>query len=322
MATTEKLTQMGQGLAVLALLVGLILVIAGRAPQAGRSDDRRVAIAFLAPAALGLLVIVIYPALRTIYESMFDADGSDFIGLDNYATIFTTPDQIIVLRNTALWVILSPLAATSLGLLYAVLVDRAKFESFAKALIFMPMAISFVGASIIWKFIYEYRPDFAGINQIGVLNQVIVWLGGTPQQWLIESPWNSLFLIAVMVWVQAGFAMTILSAAIKGIPAELAEAARVDGATARQVFRRVTLPLVRPAIIVVLTTVAIWTLKVFDIVRTMTGGQFDTSVVANEFYTQTFRSFNQGVGSALAVLLFVLVLPVILYNIRQIRRLA
>ncbi len=322
MATTEKLTQMLEGLAVFAILVGAVLVFAGRTPRADRSDDRRVAIAFLAPAILGLLIVVVYPALRTIYQSTFDADGSDFIGFGNYSTIFTTPDQIVVLRNTALWVILSPLAATSLGLLYAVLVDRARFESFAKALIFMPMAISFVGASIIWKFIYEYRPDFDGVNQIGLLNQVLVWLGGTPQQWLIRSPWNSLFLIAVMVWVQAGFAMTILSAAIKGIPAELVEAARVDGATGKQVFRRVTLPLVRPAIIVVLTTVAIWTLKVFDIIRTMTGGQFDTSVVANEFYTQTFRSFDQGVGSALAVLLFVLVLPVILYNVRQIRRLA
>ncbi len=147
-----------------------------------------------------------------------------------------------------------------------------------------------------------------------------MWLRGTPQQWLINTPWNTLFLIVVLIWIQGGFAMTVLSAAIKGIPQDIAEAARIDGAIGVQLFRHVTLPSIRPTIIVVLTTVAIWTLKVFDIVRTMTGGHFQTSVVANEFYTQRFRSANQGMGAALAVLLFVLVVPVIGYNIRQMRR--
>jgi len=318
MEGAAKLGQMIVGLSVFAVLVALVLLVAGRLK--GALEDRKVAVAFLAPTLVGLLVAVIYPACRTIYESFLNADGSQFTGLENFKTIFTSAEQLIVLRNTAIWVIASPLAATMVGLLYAVIVDRSRFEAIAKALIFLPMAISFVGASIIWKFVYEYRPDIPGVAQIGVLNQIIVWSGGSPQQWLITPPWNTLFLIVVMIWIQAGFAMTVLSAAIKGIPGEMMEAARLDGVSGIQLFRYVTLPTIRPTVIVVLTTIAIWTLKVFDIVRTMTGGQFDTSVVANEFYTQSFRANDQGVGSALAVLLFLLVLPVIAYNLRQIRR--
>jgi alpha-glucoside transport system permease protein len=224
-----------------------------------------------------------------------------------------------VLRNTAIWVIVTPFVATAVGLIYAVLVDKARVEAFAKALVFLPMAISFVGASIIWKFVYDYRFDSPGVNQIGLLNQVLVWLGGTPQQWLLNAPLNTIFLIIVMIWVQAGFAMTILSAAIKAIPEDIIEAARIDGVSGIGLFRYVTLPSIRPALVVVLTTIGIGTLKVFDIVRTMTGGSFDTSVVANEFYTQSFRADNQGLGAALAVLLFVLVIPIVVYNIRQMR---
>ncbi len=209
--------------------------------------------------------------------------------------------------------------ATAVGLLYAILVNRARMESFAKSLVFLPMAISFVGGSIIWKFVYEFRPDQANVKQIGLLNQVVVWLGGSPQQWLVNSPLNTIFLIVVMIWIQVGFAMTVLSAAIKAIPADVVEAARLDGVTALGMFRFVTLPSIRPALVVVLTTIGIGTLKVFDIVRTMTGGQFETSVVANEFYSQSFRSDNQGLGAALAVLLFILVVPIVVYNVRQLR---
>jgi alpha-glucoside transport system permease protein len=216
-------------------------------------------------------------------------------------------------------VILTPFLSTLIGLVYAVLVDRSRVEAAAKAVIFLPMAISLVGASIIWKFMYEYRPDQQGIEQIGLMNQVLVWLGQEPKQFLIDSPLNTLFLIVVMVWVQAGFAMTVLSAAIKAIPEDIIEAARLDGVTPVGMFRFVTLPAIRPAVVVVLTTIGIGTLKVFDIVRTVTGGQFDTSVIANEFYSQSFRSDNQGLGAALAVLLFVLVIPIVAYNIRQIR---
>jgi alpha-glucoside transport system permease protein len=190
---------------------------------------------------------------------------------------------------------------------------------FAKALIFLPMAISLVGASIIWRFVYEFRPNQAGIEQIGLLNQILVWIGLEPQQFLLNPPWNNFFLIAVMVWIQSGFAMTVLSAAIKSIPDDIIEAAKMDGVSGFRMFRYVTLPSVRPAVVVVITTIAMATLKVFDIVRTMTGGQFSTSIVANEFYDQSFVFGQPGIGAALAVLLFVLVIPIILYNIRQMK---
>ncbi|AGZ43062.1 carbohydrate ABC transporter permease [Actinoplanes friuliensis] len=316
--TAEKFTQMFAAILLFAAVVGIILFIAGR--FGGRRGDRIVAYSYLAPTLIMLIVGLLYPGLRTIYESFFDAAGSAFIGIDNYKTIFTDSDQLTVLRNTVFWVVVTPFVATGVGLLYAILVDKAKLESFAKALIFLPMAISFVGASIIWKFVYEFRPDQANVKQIGLLNQVLVWLGGSPQQWLVDSPLNTFLLIVVMIWIQAGFAMTVLSAAIKAIPDDIIEAARLDGVGPWGMFRFVTLPAIRPAVVVVLTTIGIGTLKVFDIVRTMTGGQFDTSVIANEFYSQSFRSDNQGLGSALAVLLFVLVIPIVAYNIRQIRQ--
>ncbi|GAA2388802.1 sugar ABC transporter permease [Dactylosporangium salmoneum] len=318
MDTAAKFGQLALGLGAFAVVVAAILLVAGRLD--GPRGDRRVAWLFLAPAVVGLAVAVVYPAVRTIIASFSDAHGERFIGLANYATVFGSPDQLLVLRNTAVWVLLSPVAATAVGLVYAVLVDRSRFEAAAKALIFLPMAISFVGASIIWKFVYEYRPDLPGVDQIGLLNRLLVAAGGSPRQWLITPPLNTLLLVVVMIWIQAGFAMTVLSAAIKEIPAEIVESAQLDGVSGFGMFRRITLPSIRPALVVVLTTIAIWTLKVFDIVRTMTGGQFDSSVVANEFYTQSFRSDNQGLGSTLAVLLFVLVLPVIWYNIRQLRR--
>jgi alpha-glucoside transport system permease protein len=315
--TAEKFTQMFAAILLFAAVVGIILFIAGR--FGGRRGDRIVAYSYLAPTVIMLIVGLVYPGVRTIYQSFFDAAGNAFIGIDNYKTIFTDTDQLTVLRNTVFWVVVTPFVATAVGLLYAILVDKAKLESFAKSLIFLPMAISFVGASIIWSFVYAYRPDQANVKQIGLLNQVLVWLGGTPQQWLVDSPLNTFLLIVVMIWIQAGFAMTVLSAAIKAIPDDIIEAARLDGVTPWGMFRFVTLPAIRPAVVVVLTTIGIGTLKVFDIVRTMTGGQFNTSVIANEFYSQSFRSDNQGLGSALAALLFLLVIPIVAYNIRQIR---
>jgi len=316
--TPEKLLQMFAALLLFAAVMGVILFIAGRI--GGRSGDKWVAYSYLLPVVLMLAVGLVYPGLRTIYESFFDAAGKAFIGFDNYKTIFTDSDQLIVLRNTVFWVVFTPFVATGVGLVYAILVDKSRFESAAKALIFLPMAISFVAAAVIWKFMYEYRPDQANVKQIGLINQIIVWLGGKPVQLLIESPLNSFLLIAVMIWIQSGFAMTVLSAAIKAIPDDIIEAARLDGVNAWSMFRKITLPSVRPTVVVVLTTIGIGTLKVFDIVRTMTGGQFKTSVVANEFYSQTFRADNQGLGAALAVLLFILVIPIVVYNIRQVRQ--
>lgn len=308
---------MGIALAIFAAVIAVILLIASR--FGGRRGDRIVALVFLLPVVVMLAVGLIYPGVLTIINSFYDAPGTSFIGIDNYETIFTSKDQLTVLRNTVIWVVVTPFVATGIGLLYAILVDRARIESLAKAVIFLPMSISFVAASIIWKFVYEYRPDQGNIKQIGLLNQIVVWLGGTPTQWLLETPLNTLFLVVVMIWIQAGFAMTVLSAAIKAIPDDVIEAARLDGVTPWGMFRFVTLPSIRPAVVVVLTTIGIGTLKVFDIVRTMTGGNFDTSVVANEFYSQSFRADNQGLGAALAVLLFILVIPIVVYNIRQLR---
>ncbi|MGZ6825418.1 MAG: carbohydrate ABC transporter permease [Mycobacteriales bacterium] len=317
MSTSSKLLQAGLAVLLFVAVVGAILLVASR--FSGRKADRTTALVFLLPTVLLISVGLLYPAGRTVYQSFFDASGSSYSGMANYRQIFTDHDELVVLRNTVLWVVITPFLATAIGLLYAILVDKARWEAAAKALIFLPMAISFVGASIIWKFVYAYRPEQAGIKQIGLLNQVLVWLGGSPQEWLLSKPWNNVFLIVIMVWIQAGFAMTVLSAAIKAIPEDIVEAARLDGVRAWGMFRYVTVPSIRPSLIVVLTTIGIATLKVFDIVRTVTGGQFDTSVIANEFYTQTFRADNQGLGAALAVVLFLLVIPIVLYNVRQLR---
>jgi alpha-glucoside transport system permease protein len=319
MDSFEKLGQMLLAVVLFAGVMGLILLLAGRVK---RKADLAQAVAFVVPALALLTVGLVYPAIRTAYQSFFDRTSENYVGWDNYVEVFTDPAMITVLQNTAIWVILTPILSTAVGLVYAVLVDRSRIEASAKAVIFLPMAISLVGASIIWKFVYEYRPDQQGIQQIGLLNQVLVWLGFEPQQFLLNSPVNTVFLIIVMVWVQAGFAMTVLAAAIKAVPSDITEAAQLDGLGGFRMFRYITIPSIRPALIVVLTTIAIGTLKVFDIVRTMTGGQFDTSVVANEFYTQGFRLLNTGIASALAVLLFVLVVPLVVYNVRQMRKAA
>ena len=316
MDTSVKVLTMLLAILLFVAVVGVMLFIASRTERKGAQF---VAYVFLLPSILMLSVGLLYPAVKTIYASFFDAAGKAFIGFGNYHTIFSSSDEITVLRNTVLWVVVTPFVATAIGLLYAILVDGAKAEALAKAMIFLPMAISMVAASIIWKFVYEFRPDQPGVKQIGLLNQVVVWLGGSPQQWLLNAPWNTFFLIVVMIWIQAGFAMTILSASIKAIPDDIIEAARLDGVNSLGMFRFVTLPMIRPSVIVVLTTIAIGTLKVFDVVRTMTGGNFSTNVVANEFYSQSFRASNEGLGSALAVLLFILVVPIVVYNIRQLR---
>jgi alpha-glucoside transport system permease protein len=303
----------------IALFVAVMTLILVSVDRTRRIPNWALVLGFLGPACLMLAFGLIYPAFRTIRESFFDRTGDNYIGFDNYVTIFAQDEFQIVLRNTLVWVILVPLVSTFVGLVYAVLVDRTRFEALAKGLIFLPMAISLVGASIIWKFVYEFRPDQPGVEQIGLANQILVWLGFAPNQFIITAPWNTIWLLVVMIWIQTGFAMTILSAAIKAIPDDIVEAARLDGLTGVRMFRHITVPSIRPALVVVLVTVTMTTLKVFDIVRTMTGGQFQTSVVANEFYTQSFRQFNFGLGAALAVILFILVIPVVVYQVRQLR---
>ncbi|KQY77555.1 ABC transporter permease [Microbacterium sp. Root1433D1] len=274
-------------------------------------------VAFMAPAILLLLVGLILPSIQTMYSSFLSSSGKDFVGFANYLWIFTQSDGITAVVNTIIWVLVVPTVSTIVGLAYAVFIDRTRGEKIYKVLVFMPMAISFVGAGIIWRFMYEYRgPQF---EQIGLLNQIMVWFGGEPQQWLLNEPWNTLFLIVVLIWVQTGFAMVLLSASIKGVPQELLEAAELDGANAWERFVSVTVPSIRPALIVVLTTISIASLKVFDIVRTMTAGNYGTSVLANEMYTQ-FSKFEAGRSAALSVILFILVLPIVIYNARQIKK--
>ncbi|WP_368498650.1 carbohydrate ABC transporter permease [Herbiconiux sp. A18JL235] len=271
---------------------------------------------FLAPAVILLLVGLIYPTVKTAIDSLFSSRGN-FVGLDNFVWVLTSPANLRVILNTIIWVLVVPAASTIFGLAYAVFIDKSRGEKFFKILVFMPMAISFVGASIIWRFVYTYRPDDQ--NQIGLLNQVVVWLGGDPQQWLANSPWNTFFLIVVLIWIQTGFAMVVLSAAIKGVPTEQLEAAELDGTNAWQRFINVTVPGIRSSLIVVITTISIASLKVFDIVRTMTAGANDTSVLANEMYTQ-FKNFEYGRSAAFAVILFILVMPIVIYNARQIKK--
>ena len=312
--TPHKLVLMLVVIALFVLVMGGILVAVDRPKNVPRWA---VTAGFVGPAVLALIFGLVYPAIRTIIASTQKGNSSEFVGLDNYIRAFSEGQFQIVLRNTALWVILVPIVSTLVGLVYAVLVDRTKFEKLAKTLVFLPMAISMVGASIIWKFVYEYRPTDR--PQTGLLNQLLVMVGLDSRQFLLNPPTNTFFLIAVMVWIQTGFAMTVLSAAIKAIPDDIIEAARLDGLSGTKMFRFITVPSLRPALVVVLTTIAMGTLKVFDIVRTMTGGNFGTSVVANEFYTQSFRINDGGLGAALAVILFVLVIPLVVYNIRQMR---
>jgi alpha-glucoside transport system permease protein len=308
-----KILQVVMGLAVFAALIGLLIFFIDKAPKRGR--DYWQLTAFIAPALILLGVGLIYPAART--AGLAFVDGGQF-SLANFEWMFTQPAALITLGNTIIWVVLVPILSTAIGLAYAVFIDRSRGERFFKALVFMPMAISFVGAGIIWKFVYDYRS--AEQDQIGLLNQLVVLFGGSPVQWLQTSPINTFLLIIVMIWIQTGFAMVVLSAAIKAIPTEQLEAAQLDGTNPWQRFANVTLPGIRGSLVVVVTTISIATLKVFDIVRTMTAGNFNTSVIANEMYTQAFRAGEQGRGAALAVVLFLLVLPIVVYNVNILRK--
>ncbi|OAR23691.1 ABC transporter permease [Streptomyces sp. ERV7] len=313
-AQQPKLLYLLQGVAVFAAVVCLLLLVLHR----GRVRRRSAALILLAPALLLLMVGLLLPALRTLMLSFTGRGGEAWAGWDNYQWLFTDPQALVALRNTVAWVVLVPLTATAVGLLYAAAVVRSRFRAFALSLVLMPMAISFVGAGVVWKFVYAYRPGQVG--QIGLLNEVVVAFGGEPRQWLADSPWNVLFLIVAMVWTQAGFAAVLLAGAIRAVPGELIEAARLDGACARQIFWRITMPSIRPTLIVVVLAQAIGTLKAFDIVKTMTGGQFDTDVIAHDMYNQAFRYGETGHGAALAVLLFVLVTPFVAYQVRARRR--
>lgn len=299
-----------------AAVLGLLFFFLDKRAKGGAGSLFQL-VGFLTPAVLLLAVGLVVPTIQTIGQAFMNSRGTEFVGWDNFAWIFTQPQNVRVIVNTILWVLIAPTFSTVAGLAYAYFIDKTRGEKYYKILVFMPMAISFVGASIIWRFMYTSRPS--GSNQIGFLNQVIVWFGGQPYNFLADDPWNTLWLIVVFIWIQTGFAMVVLSAAIKGVPTEQLEAAELDGTNAWQRFMNVVVPGIRPALIVVLTTISIGSLKVFDIVRTMTAGANNTSVLANEMYTQ-FRSFEAGRSAAFAVILFLLVMPIVIYNAVQIKR--
>ena len=294
---------------------------------------------FVGPAAAMLLWFLAIPVLRTFRLSLFGRDGpprdwfnwSDlggsfaalgerFVGLDNYVAVFTDRLMREAFRNNIMWIVFGATLTVIFGLLIAVLADRSRFERLGKSAIFLPMAISFVGAGVIWNFIYEVRPVDG--QQIGLLNALVVAAGGNPQPfpaWTDIAPWNNLFLIVIVIWLQTGYAMVLFSAALKGIPADLMEAGRVDGANEVQIFFRIMVPYIMGTIITVSTTVVIFTLKIFDVVWVMTGGQFGTDVIATQFYRQSFTARNSGYGSAIAIVLLIAIVPVMIYNLRQFR---
>ena len=273
---------------------------------------------FLAPALLLLGVFLLYPLIDTFRLSFFDATGHRFVGFSNYQWVFVDQSFLITIRNNFLWLLVVPASATAAGLIVAVLADRVWWGNFAKSMVFMPMAISFVGASVIWKFVFDYRG--AGSEQIGILNAIVTGMGFAPQAWVTLPFWNNFFLMAILIWIQTGFAMVILSAALRGVPSETIEAARIDGAGEVQIFFSIMVPQVMSTILVVWTTITITVLKVFDIVMAMTGGQWDTSVLANLMYDWIFRGGGDyGRSSTLAMVLMFAVIPVMAFNIRRFR---
>ncbi|MGB7860795.1 MAG: sugar ABC transporter permease [Acidimicrobiia bacterium] len=294
----------------------------------GRATELLRPYVFVLPAVAVVTLYLIYPTVGTVVESVTNVpEGSG--PLYNYTEAFTNPEVLLALRNNLIWLLLAPAASVLIGLVFAALVDRIKRESLAKSFVFMPLAVSFVGAAVIWKFVYAWKPP--GQPQIGILNAAWVWVGGffvnlgwieqvEPIAWLQLIPWNTVALIAIMVWLQVGFAMVVLSAAIKGVPAELTEAARIDGASEFQSFIRIVVPSIWGALLTVYTTIAIAVLKVFDIIFVTTGGNFDTSVVAVRMYQEMFRFRNFAQATTMAVILLIAVIPIMVINIRNLRR--
>jgi alpha-glucoside transport system permease protein len=284
---------------------------------------------YLTPALIVMTAFIVYPGLNTLYLSLRNnADtgwanttcvaGQPCWGIfENFRYALTSATMLGSFLNNLIWIILMGSGTVLFGLLIATLADRVRYEVVAKAIIFLPMAISFVGAGVIWKFVYDYETSGA---QIGLLNAFITGLGFKPVSWLTVPQVNILALIVVGIWMWTGFCMTILSASLKGVPVEIIEAARVDGATEWGVFTRIMLPVIAPTIAVVITTMVINVLKVFDIIYVMTGGNYGTDVIANRMYTEMYINFNTGRGTAIAIVLIVVIVPAMIYNIRRFRQ--
>ncbi|HLV99062.1 MAG TPA: sugar ABC transporter permease [Ktedonobacterales bacterium] len=291
----------------------------GRRSSRSRSE-RWIAWIWIGPAVLFAAIFLVYPVISTVIASFQNSDSTKFVGFKNFQEVFTNPGLLEVLRNNLLWLVLATAGTVFLGLIIAVLVDRVRIESFAKSTIFIPMALSMTAAAVIWRFVYAYAAP--GQPQIGILNAIWTTFGGQPQGFTADPKndiLNNILLMVAYVWMWTGFCMVILSAALKSIPTEILEAARVDGASELSIFFRITMPMISPTIAVVATTMLINILKIFDIVYVMTGGDFGTNVVAVEFYQEFFNFTNFGVGSALAVLLLVAIIPIMIFNIRRFR---
>jgi alpha-glucoside transport system permease protein len=294
-------------------------------PKAGRNINRANMIRpwiFLGPAILALGLYLAYPVVATFilsFQERLPGNARAFVGFENYSKMFAEPKFAEAMFNNVLWLTVVPAAATSFGLLAAQLTDRLSWGNVSKSIIFMPMAISFVGAAVIFKLVYEARPE--DVAQIGILNHLYLLAGGAePQQWLTIPLWNSFFLMAVLIWIQTGFAMVILSAALRGIPEETIEAAIIDGANPFQIFFKIKVPQIMGTIVVVWTTITIATLKVFDIVFAMTNGQWETQVLANYMYDKLFVAQDWGMGSASAMIIMLLVTPILVWNVYNARK--
>lgn len=301
-------------------LLDVIYSIEGKTPEAASRNLRRISLIrpwlFMGPALLSLGIYLIYPVFESVRLSLFDRANEDFVGLANYTWLFKDAEFLKSFKNNMLWLVIVPAASTFFGLIIAALTDRVWWGNIAKSLIFMPMAISFIGASIIWKFIYDYRGE--GAEQIGLLNAVVQYFGGEAQAWITMPFWNNIFLMVILIWIQTGFAMVILSAALRGIPEETIEAAVIDGANGLQIFFKIMIPQMYSTIAVVWTTITILVLKVFDIVLAMTNGQWDSQVLANLMFDWMFRGGGDfGRGAAIAVVIMLLVVPIMIWNIRQ-----
>ena len=302
------------------ILYWLLNKIVERLPN--RTEDKVKPFVFIGPAVLLVSLFLLYPAIRTILLSLANAQSTAFVGLANYSKLLGNGEFRGVLFNTLLWMIIVPTAACAVGLLIAVLSDRMnpRGEKLAKTLIFMPMAISLVGASAIWSVIYQAAPK--GSEQPGLLNAIVTAFGGDPQAWLQfnTARINSLLLMVILIWLQTGFAMVLLSAAIKSVPEDTIEAGRIDGASEVAIFFRIVVPQIWPTVITVFVTVLLGTMKVFDIVNVMTNGSFNTDVIANRFYTELFTNGNAGNAAAIVVILMIAIIPFMVYQVRQFRK--
>ncbi|MBQ6509325.1 MAG: sugar ABC transporter permease [Flexilinea sp.] len=323
-ATTEHMEPVFQRITLaifillLAVAVGLLIALIGKLFSSKDTISGGLSKKsgwFILICSIIILWIAIDPIVSAFKAAVAGTDANELPFLENYKYALTDKAMLIVFRNNLLWLVLGTSLCVVFGLLIAVLADRTgKAEKYYKIIIFLPMAISFVGAGVIWKFIYNYRGQG---NETGLLNAIVVALGGTPKAWLQIPFWNNIFLIIIMIWLQTGYCMVILSSAIKGISSELLEAARIDGANEIQIFFKIIIPVISDTIISVTTTVLIFSLKTFDVVNTMTGGNYGTNVIANEFFMQRFVQYNTGRASAIAIILLILVIPVMIMNLRQ-----